>query len=269
MKIIIFGVSGRVGSELSIKLREVGHDVRALTRKDAELTNPYTAVWFIEHHKPDVVINATAYNGLEQCQADPLKAYTINTTVPAIMAMACKTVGALFIHFSTDYVFSGSHDKLPLTEMYPTEPCGLYGRTKLNGEQSALLFNDKTLIFRLSSIYGRVPGGPIDALVQARNGKGSITNPIMVLHQYCAPTSARLVANAVAYAIKSEISEYGIYNIATLGGIWKKDFSERILKYVFPHETYHVHEGNLPVSRPIYTQLDVGKFSTHIWIFFS
>jgi dTDP-4-dehydrorhamnose reductase len=267
MKVLLFGSTGKVGSELADRLPKDGHNVVALTRKDGDLSNPFIADKLIELDNPEVVINATAFNGLEACAKEPELAFTINSAAVAHMAIACSKINALFIHLSTDYVFTGHPDKRRLTEEDPVKPCGIYGFTKRAGEEAALAFNSKTLVLRLSSIYGRTFSGPIDAIRQAKEGKGTQDNPILVLHQICCPTSARVVADAIAKVLLKIAflgrgdNLYGIYHLATTEPVWKKRFSESILiQWSEFKSLYTVCEGTLPIARPIHTALDSSKF---------
>lgn len=199
---------------------------------------------------------------MEACQANPLQALEVNCTAPAIMADAAKKVGALFIHFSTDYVFSG--DEAGLYEDTQTNPSGLYGLSKLRGEEMVKICGESYLIIRLSSIYGRTFGGPTDPINQALDGKGlSRNNPIKVLRQLCAPTSARLVAEAVKHVIDTDQTKLfaDVYHFATSEAVWKKNFSEAILQmWKYRDQGWVVEEGTLPVARPVYTVLKSKSF---------
>src|SRR5271166_1000242 len=264
MRILIFGRNGKVGSELFVRLLKDGHRVDAITRIDGDLSNPFIADQRIEDYKPEVVINATAYNGLEACVKDPELAFTINSAVPAHMAVACRKIGALFIHFSTDYVFGGNIEGVSLIEDVLKRPWGIYGFTKSAGEDAALALNNKTLVFRLSSIYGRSFSGPIDAVNQVRQGKGTPDNPVMVLHQECCPTSARLVADAIAHVL-SEHRQWedlhGVYHLSTSTSVWKKHFSEYLLRTTTYATPNIVQEGTLAILRPIRSVMNVYKFT--------
>lgn len=263
MKIFVFGPTGKVGSALVRKLDNDGHHVWGVTRQVCDITSMLVLDSFIWENKPDLVINCTAYNGLEACQNDKERALQINGHAPASMSVVCQKFDIPFIHFSTDYVFSGTQRGEVLRETDPVHPIWVYGNTKLVGEDQALAFNNQALVFRLTTIYGDAFGGPTDAVKQAQAGKGTADNPIMVLHQFCNPTSARFVADAISHVINniegSWDKYHGIYHLSTTGGIWKKEFSEYLLKW-FDYPTAIVKIGNLAIPRPIYSIFDVYKF---------
>lgn len=271
MNIYIFGYTGRLGRELEKRLgRE--HFVWPFGRSQVDVTNLRDVVTEIEASKPDVVINATAMNGLEACKNDPLEAIEVNTTAPAAMAAACKNAGALLIHFSSDYVFSG--DILGLYEDTPTRPWGIYGKTKLWGEEAIRMCAGSFFVFRLSSLYGHDMAGVLEPLKQAQRGAGTPGNPVKVLHQYCAPTSTRLVAEAVVHVLGEFDKEWwqkhsDVYHLASQAhsngesGVSKLNFTRYLLHHVYGDPSWgpwSVAEGTLPEPRPIHTVLKSVKF---------
>lgn len=258
MTIMLFGPTGRLGQTMMDILRQRGHPVLAIPRNKADLLDVDHAKRLIDKTKPEYVINCTACNGLETCSQYPGLAFQVNSVAPGHLAEACARVEATFIHFSTDYVFSGTVFNERLRETDTPKPWGLYGQTKLYGENSALMLNDSTYIFRLSSIYGSAFAGSTGAVYQARHGKGSLDNPIMVLHQFVAPTSTRLISNVIARLLEDDPLAYGLYNLSPRNGVWKKEFSEYILRRCgFPDAI--VQEGSLSIPRPVYSLFDTYK----------
>lgn len=268
MNVLIFGGTGRLGQELKTRLQR-DHFVTALTRVDGDLINT-SIIWTLVHqHKPDVIINATAKNGLEACKKDPFEAFQVNAAAPAAMAAVAKICGALMIHFSTDYVFSG--DPLGLYENTPTKPWGIYGRTKLWGEEAVALCAERYFVFRLSSLYGRDLSGVLQPIKQVQEGAGTPKNPVKVLHQYGSPTSTRMVADAVAHVINNFgrgdwLRLSGVYHLATKTpmGLSKVEFTQYLLMICFGSQpnggAWNIVEGKLPEPRPIYTELRSDKF---------
>lgn len=264
IRIAIFGSNGKVGHELTERLQQ-DNDVFPYTRENGDLR--YTsAANLIE--SMDVVINATAMNGMENVEHDPIGGLIVNGVAPGAMAAACKAQRALFIHYSTDYVFSG--DEGGLFEGTAPKPIGAYGWTKLIGEQAVQRAGEFYFIFRLSSIFGREYSGPLDVVNQViKKGRGAPEDPVQVLHQLCAPTSARLVADATAAAIDVYYGAFnrkslsGIYHLATADPVWKKVHAEYVLNR-FPGNGWadpmHVVEGKLAVERPVHSFLNSDKF---------
>lgn len=267
MNILIFGSNGRLGQAL-VESLQPHHFITKVTRADGDLID---AAWIasdiINRSRPDVVINASAKNGLEACRDNPFEAVQVNAAAPTIMADAAKACSALMIHFSTDYVFSGS--PTGLFEDTPIQPWGVYGRTKRWGEEGVALCAENYFIFRLTSLYGKDLSGVLQPIKQVQDGAGTSSNPVKVLHQFSAPTSTHVVADAVSHVLgfSRESWEHlkGIYHIATkASGLSKVDFTQYLLCAYFGQGTngggWHIVEGNLPEPRPVYTELRADKF---------
>lgn len=270
MNILIFGARGRLGSELVARLSHGSDYVLGLSRQDADMMNPFNVSRWIHSQQPDVVINATAMNGMEQVDRDPHIGFMVNAAAPAVMAKECAEIGALFIHFSTDYVFSGSKVKMTLIENDRPEPMGKYGWSKLSGEDAVRQCGDKYLIFRLSSIFGRDFRGVLDVVRQAvEKGRGTVNDPVQVLHQYCAPTSTLLIADAIHHVLKVAREDWpkitGTYHLASGGGVWKNTYAVATLVEFLGDNgpaggRWCVVEGKLAVPRPEHSCLDSTRF---------
>lgn len=266
MKVLIFGTTGKVATELAMVYAAAGHNVFATTKKSVNFQTPWVCEGAVSQIQPDLVINATAMNGMEQCDADAPSALLVNGVSPGAIAAECRRRSLPFVHYSTDYVFSGQADGL--REDTPTDPSGTYGWSKRQGEEAVLRANPDAFVFRVSSIYGRRFEGPLGPVAQAIAGKGGPDDPIKVLHQFCAPTSARTIAAGTLAALTHAIGRGapgGIYHLAACTGVWKVDFARdavnRVLGPVGPSgRVWDVREGTLPVPRPIHTQLIVERF---------
>lgn len=265
MHVMIFGARGKVGSALVERFTRTSDHVTALTRDDCNLLQPTHCGKWIATQRPDVVINATAMNGMEQCDRDPHLAFLVNAAAPLVMAREAQAVGALFVHYSTDYVFSGSAPVMPMTESWYVAPSGMYGWSKWMGENAIERTHTPGFIFRLSSVWGNQLGGVLGVLKQACDGQGTEERPIKVLRQWCAPTSAWLIADATAHAVESLSREdwptdAEVFHLATSEPVWKKAHAEWLLKTIFPAEDHVVQEGELAVPRPVYSFLSSLKF---------
>ena len=160
MKVLIAGAQGMLGQDLVSVFKSAGHEVIAASRKDLDITDPSFVDQYIKDLRPDVVINAAAYNAVDQIEEDEYfdRAMKINGDGPGNLAKAASEVGAAFVHFSTEYVFDGENDQHYL-EYDQTHPLSRYGQSKLKGEQLALEANDKTYICRVSKLFGVRGGG--------------------------------------------------------------------------------------------------------------
>jgi dTDP-4-dehydrorhamnose reductase len=258
-KIMIFGSNGRLGRELCRRFSQSeDHDIIDFCRDDLDLTEISRIPSEISYYCPDAVINASAFNGIEQCKNDPSSAILINATAVAAMAAACKARDIPFVHYSTDYVFSG--DNFGLFEDTPINPWGLYGKSKRWGEEATSWCAGKYFVFRLSSIYGFDISGVLDPLKQAARGKGDKSDPIRVLPQICAPASTRLVADATFHALRNLDVPSGIYHLTSSQPVWKIQFAEYLLNLVNRPDCI-VKEGVLADPRPIYSVLVSRKFA--------
>jgi dTDP-4-dehydrorhamnose reductase len=271
MKIMVFGDKGRLGKQLVYALSQV-RDIMVISvgRSDCDVRQPGVIADTIDHVMPDVVINATAFNGLEACATDPFQAMAVNSCAPLVFAGMCRKRGALLIHFSTDYVFNG--DPFGLAENTPINPCGFYGKSKWWGEEAVNMIASPHLIFRLSSLYGSDYAGMLGPVKQALDGKGSANDPIKVLDQICAPTSTLLVATTIRsllsnFSLKEICELTGTYHLATSDAVSKLAFTKILLPYVLDHNVpraggalWHVAIGELSIPRPKHTVLIPKKF---------
>ena len=156
-KILVTGVNGQVGAAL---VKELTGNCELITANrtgvGADVAMDLTDLMQVEATilslKPNIVINPAAYTQVDQAEDEPELAFLINGEAPGIMAKACKAIDALFIHYSTDYVFNGQSET-PYTEDDPTDPINVYGASKLAGEQAIQAVNGEHLIFRTCWVY--------------------------------------------------------------------------------------------------------------------
>ena len=147
MKILVTGVNGQVGHALIRELTE--YELIGLTREECDLTKPNQIRQVIDQHQPDMIINPAAYTKVDQAEDEPDLAFKINRDAPKVMAEKAREYDIPIIHFSTDYVFDGQKE-LPYTEEDLPNPLGIYGQSKLAGEEAIKEVNGKYYIFRTS-----------------------------------------------------------------------------------------------------------------------
>ncbi|MEG3909278.1 dTDP-4-dehydrorhamnose reductase [Microcoleus sp. w1-18aA5] len=152
MKILLAGGSGQLAQELQPILLSVG-DVIALDRTRLDLSQPESIRQAMAEIQPDLVINSGAYTAVDKAESEPELAYAVNAIAPGIFAEECEKQGASLIHFSTDYVFDGSHGSAYL-ETDSTNPLGTYGKSKLAGEAAILKSGNRHIIIRTAWVYG-------------------------------------------------------------------------------------------------------------------
>jgi dTDP-4-dehydrorhamnose reductase len=149
--ILLTGKTGQLGSELNRLLLKLGN-VIAPERKDLDLREPEKIRQIIRDAKPQLVVNAAAYTAVDAAETDQANALAINAEAPRLLALQAKKIGAVLVHFSTDYVFDGSKNA-PYVETDPPNPLNAYGRTKLAGEQAIRDSGAAHMIFRTSWVY--------------------------------------------------------------------------------------------------------------------
>lgn len=153
MKILLFGAAGLLGRHLANELPAHGHTVRALTHPEADITDPARLdELFVESW--DAVINAAAVVNFDACEIDPVGTNRTNRDAPLDLARRCHTAGAVFIQFSSDYIFDGKTQR-PLREDDNASPLSVYGHQKLTLEKSIPRECPRSLVIRLSWLYGQ------------------------------------------------------------------------------------------------------------------
>ena len=205
MKILLFGCGGQVGWELQRSLSVLGEvvalDIDASQNPEG-LSGDFTDLAGLERTvesvRPDVIVNAAAHTAVDKAESEPELARTINALAPAAIARAAIKTGAWLIHYSTDYVFDGSGTS-PWAEADATGPLSVYGQTKLEGEQAVAL-NPKHLILRTSWVYATRGGNFAKTMLRLAGERESLT---VINDQFGAPTSAELLADVTAHAIRT------------------------------------------------------------------
>ena len=204
MKILVSGRHGQVGHELIRSLDPLG-EVIALDRNAMDLASPDSIRHAISVVKPSVIVNAAAYTAVDRAEVEPALAQAINASGPGMLAEEAKRIGALLLHYSTDYVFDG--EKVgAYTELDPTNPLGTYGRTKLEGERQISNSGCRHVILRTSWVYserGR------NFLLTIRRLAAERPELRVVDDQFGAPTSAPAIADATHSIIRQAMQDNG------------------------------------------------------------
>ena len=224
MKILITGINGQVGHALMHELTD--HELIGLTRKECELTNPDQIKQVIDHHQPELIINPAAYTKVDQAEDEPELAFRINRDAPRVMANKAREYDIPIIHFSTDYVFDGQKE-LPYTEEDFPNPLGIYGQSKLAGEEAIKEVKGKYYIFRTSWVYSGM-GHNFYLNIQRRIEE---QNELKVVNdQLGVPTSSLFIAKQIKKMIPKLLNENrGIYHLVPNGACTWFDFARVIL----------------------------------------
>ncbi len=251
-KIMIFGKNGQVGWELQRTLSLLG-DVVAFDKEQADLGNRDQLAQLIRTHRPTLIVNAAAYTAVDQAEEDESNAMKINGTAPGIIAEEAKKLGALCVHYSTDYVFDGASAH-PYVETDLTAPMNAYGRSKRAGEEAMVSVGGRFLIFRTSWVYGS--RGKNFLLTMRRLGKEK--SELKIVHdQIGAPTWSRHIAEATLCTAGKSIKETpsGIYHLTAGGTTSWHGFAEKI----FSHRSL-----NDPYSAPKLIPIDAESYPSRV-----
>jgi dTDP-4-dehydrorhamnose reductase len=220
MKILLLGKNGQVGWELQRSLAPLG-ELLALDRHSSEhcgdLSQPERLAQTVLAWRPDVVVNAAAHTAVDKAESEPELARCLNATAPAALAQAATQIGALLVHYSTDYVFNGQGQS-PWQEDDATGPLSVYGQTKREGEQGIVASGCAHLIFRTSWVYAARGGNFAKTMLRLAAERERLT---VIDDQWGAPTGAELLADvtahAVVHALRDRQNLSGIYHLAAAG----------------------------------------------------
>ncbi len=277
VRVLLFGASGQLGSALRRSLMGLGPLVTP-SRKQCDLTRPGQLRLWVREVRPDIIVNAAAYTAVEKAQHDPLPALAINAQAPEVLADEAARLGALLVHYSTDYVFDGA--KLsPYEEDDVPGPLNHYGQTKWWGEQALAASEARFLIFRTSGLYGPNRRNFVKTLM-AKAGREAVV-PV-VADQWAGPTPAAWVAEATAaillrYQGEQQRGEdpaapfpYGTFHMAVSGQTSWFEFATEVLAAVhylgrmMPHvqgrlQAIEMQQLGASVQRPAYSVLSTQK----------
>jgi dTDP-4-dehydrorhamnose reductase len=151
MKILLLGKNGQLGHELQQQLSVLG-EVIALGREQVDMTDLSAVAQAVRDHQPEVIVNASAYTAVDKAESDQITCYLVNSAAPSILATEAKAIGALLVHYSTDYVFDGTKTTPYLPDDQPN-PINYYGYAKLMGEEAIRFSGCAYLILRTSWVY--------------------------------------------------------------------------------------------------------------------
>ncbi len=279
--ILLTGKTGQVGSELLPLLPRLG-EVVAPGRHELDLLDTNSIRRAVREIRPELIVNAAAYTAVDAAESHEADAYAINASAPAVFAEEAKKIGALIVHYSTDYVFDGLK-RTPYEETDRTGPISVYGKTKLAGEQAIVLSGVPHLIIRTAWVYARQGRNFLLTMLRLATEKKELG---IVRDQFGAPTWSREIAVATvkvlaqitsrssAASTAREVS--GIYHLTAGGETTWYDFACAILEeaaYISPEVPWFaeatkrrpiIASGILPIttaqyrtpaSRPTYSVL--------------
>lgn len=273
MKILLLGKNGQVGWELQRSLAPLG-EVLALDRHSTDfcgdLSQPERLAHTVLAWRPDVVVNAAAHTAVDKAESEPELARCLNATAPAALAQTAAQIGALLVHYSTDYVFNGQGQS-PWQEDDATGPLSVYGQTKREGEQAIAASGCAHLIFRTSWVYAARGGNFAKTMLRLAAERERLT---VIDDQWGAPTGAELLADVTAHAVVHALRERqdlsGIYHLAAAGETTWHGYASHVIaqaRLLKPSLALKVNEiapvptsaFPTPAQRPLNSRLNTHK----------
>ena len=259
MRVLVFGKTGQVARELQ---RYDG--IIALGRDEADLNDPETCAAIIAKTDANAVINAAAYTGVDKAETETKEAFRVNAETPKAMAEAAAKRGLPFVHISTDYVFDGSGET-PWQVDAPTGPLGVYGASKLAGEQGVQTAGGTYAILRTSWVVSAHGNNFVKTMLRLGAERDALT---IVADQIGGPTPARDIAAAamgMARQLCADPGKSGTYHFAGAPDVSWADFAREIFAQAgimcevsdIPSSAYPT-----PAKRPMNSRLECSKLAT-------
>lgn len=271
-RFLVTGANGQLGYELQRALAPLGV-VIAADRHACDLSNPDSICAAVRVAKPDVIFSAGAYTAVDKAESETTLAHAVNATAPGLLGEEAAKIGALVMHYSTDYVFDGAKTSA-YREEDATAPLGVYGKTKLEGEMALAASGADHLIFRTSWVFGAHGKNFLKTILRLASTRDELR---IVADQFGAPTGAALLADASAHIAARYLREgtknfpFGLYHLTASGetswhglaqhivtkaiaaNLSLQATPERILPITTP-------EYPTPAARPANSRLDTSKF---------
>ncbi len=266
-RILLIGRIGQVGWELRRSLAPMA-GITCADFPDIDLTSGDSVRRWVRDSRPDIVINAAAYTAVDKAETEPDKAMAVNGVAPGILAEEAKKLGALLVHYSTDYVFDGTRTT-PYAETDVPAPLGVYGRSKLAGDKAVEAVGGEHLIFRLCWVYGARGQNFMLTMMRLARERDKLR---VVGDQVGCPTWSRMIAETTALALKAVVAVpdrrafTGTYNLAASGVTSWHGFAQAIVNLMPAEgrkctevEAISTAEYPTPTKRPAYSALACDK----------
>ena len=274
MNILVTGANGQLGNEMRIVSKEsadhyIFTDVVEVDGAETimlDITNLEDIKNLVKAQDVQVIVNCAAYTNVDAAESNQELAEELNATAPQNLAIAMKEVGGLLVHISTDYVFGGDPYNTPCREDQKGTPTGIYGLTKLHGEQNIIQSGCEYIIIRTAWLYSEFGKNFVKTMLNLTATKPQLK---VVIDQVGTPTYAYDLAKAIYVIIEDykqstfNYSKTGIYHFSNEGVCSWYDFTKMIAEYSGQTscdiQPCHSNEFPSPVTRPAYSVLDKSK----------
>lgn len=248
VRVLLTGRHGQVGSELARAI----DGVVATDRASLDLSDPDAIRRMVREVRPEAIVNAAAYNAVDKAEAERALALRINGEAPGVLAEEAKRLGALLVHYSTDYVFDGAK-RSPYVEADPPRPLSAYGESKLAGERAVQASGCRSLILRTSWVYGPRATN----FYRLIRGKAEANQPMqMVDDQTSVPTTAAFLADFTLEFLNRKTE--GLLHLVPAGAATRYEFAREVVSRAGSRSTVEaVKSDRFPSAarRPVYSVL--------------
>lgn len=231
MRILLLGKDGQVGWQLQRSLAPHG-EVIACGRAQCDLADLGRIRSIVRELRPTIIVNAAAYTAVDRAESEPDLAHRINAEAPGVLAEEAARLGALLLHYSTDYIFDGAK-AVPYVEGDPTGPLSIYGRTKLEGEAAIQAAGGKSVIFRTSWVFGARGNNFVKTILRLAREKETLS---VVDDQIGSPTPAAMLATVTGVGLAMlrhgaalEEGESRLYHLAAARPVSWCEFARTIV----------------------------------------
>ncbi len=260
MRIALIGADGQLGSDLLVEFKE-NQQLFPLYFPEFDITKPKIVRSSLGKIQPDIVINTAAFNRVDDCELDPVPAFNVNAFAVRDLALVCRELDCVLVHFSTDYVFDGKKEK-PYTEDDSPNPLSVYGTSKLTGEYFVQNCLQKYFIIRTCGLYG-VAGcwgkgkNFVDAMVVLEEKREKIR---VVDDQKVTPTWTFELAQRVKELI--QYKHFGLFHLTNEGECTWFEFAKAVFSLLNKQpqlQAVNSHELGAKATRPAYSVLENKK----------
>jgi dTDP-4-dehydrorhamnose reductase len=243
--LLLFGAGGQLGQEIVARSAALDIKVIARARSQTDIADARQVAAAMDAAKPGLVINAGAYTKVDQAESEPDEAYRANATGAGIVAEVCASAGVPLVHISTDYVFDGKKSA-PYVEDDPPAPLGVYGASKLAGEEAVRQRHKEHIILRTSWVYGRYGANFLKTILRLAGERDELN---VVSDQRGSPTNTCDLAEIVLQLMPGlpGSAHWGTYHFSGEGETSWYQFADEILK------TWEIASGERPKLNAITT----------------
>src|ERR1700733_3790179 len=230
MKIAVIGANGQLGTDVAAAFAANGDSIYALTHAEIEISSPDSVAAVLGGIRPDVVVNTAAAHHVENCEREPAKAFAVNAFGARNLAVTARSLDAVLMHVSSDYVFDGEKGQ-PYVEDDNPLPLNAYGITKLAGEHFIRATTERHFVIRSSGLYGtalcRAKGGLnfVELMLKLAKDRGEVK---VVDGEFVTPTSTAELAKQIVRLSQSDA--YGLYHATAEGSCSWHEFAREIFR---------------------------------------